>query len=200
MDHKNIHSICGLLFLCFLTACSISPGNQKEGAKIDIYFDLAGLMQQQIDHLSSTSPKVRKNTIVDGQEEEREFDSLNWQKELNIFAKADINKPRLLSQYQTTTYTDNAGNKVTQHQNIEENVSGVIKMEIVENPATRKVLDFCFFPSFNTLFTSEVELEMNFNENKGEPKLTSYSITGFEKVILRDTMRYSIQAKVEPEI
>ena len=197
MSHIKNTAIYLLSFLWLLSACSISRGDQREGPKIDAYFDLAGLIQQQVQSLSVITPRVYKQAVIDSQQEEQELDTVNWEKELNIFSKADINKPRLLSQYQTTTYTNDAGNKVTKHQNVEENVSGVIKMEIVENPASQKLLSiYIETREYNTLFTSEVEMEMNFEEKENEPRLTSYSINGFEKVILKDTMHYSIKVKI----
>ena len=197
MNHQKNKGIYLLPVLWLLTTCSISSGNQKEARKIDAYFDLAGLMQQQVAYLSETNPKINKNAIIDGQQEALEQDSVNWEKELNIFAKADINKPRLLSQYRTNTYTDDAGHRVTQYQNVDKHVSGVIKMEIVEDPSSNKLLNiFIESGEYNTLFTSEVELEMRFEEKKNEPRLTSYSISGFEKVILRDTMRYLVRVKI----
>ena len=197
MSHIKNTAIYLLSFLWLLSACSISRGDQREGPKIDAYFDLAGLIQQQVQSLSVITPRVYKQAVIDSQREEQELDTVNWEKELNIFSKADINKPRLLSQYQTTTYTNDAGNKVTKHQNVEENVSGVIKMEIVENPASQKLLSiYIETREYNTLFTSEVEMEMNFEEKENEPRLTSYTINGFEKVILKDTMHYSIKVKI----
>ena len=190
-----------LSFLWLLSSCSFSQGNQKEGAKIDAYFDLAGLIKQQVEDLSAANPTIRKEAIIDGQQEVLELDSLNWEKELNIFAKTDINKPRLLSQYRTTTYTNDAGKRVTQYQNVEDNVSGVIKMEIVEDPGKNQLLSVLVEScEYNTLYVSEVELQMVFNGGKDESNLKAYSIKGFEKVILKDTMRYSIQAEIIAEI
>ena len=197
MNQQKRNCIYLLLFLCLLTACSISPENQKKRAKIDKYFDLAGLMQQQIHHLSTASPTIHKKAMIDGQEEAIELDSVNWKKELGIFTKADINKPRLLSQYLTSTYTDTGGNRVTQYKNVEEHVSGVIRMKIVEEPTTGKLLSiFIESGEYNTLFTAEVEMQMNFEEKTDTAQLTSYSISGYEKVVLRDTMRYAINVKV----
>ena len=192
------NSVIYLLLVFWLAgACSVSQENRNEGPKIDAYFDLQGLINQQVGDLSATNTRIQKEAVIDGQREVLELDSLNWKKELNIFARADINKPRLLDQYLTTTYTNDAGYKVTRYQNVEENVSGVIKMEITESPVNQKPLSISIEScEYNTLYISEVELEMVFGEGKNGGSLTAYTINGFEKVILKDTMRYSIKAKV----
>ena len=196
---KNV--IWLLTFMWLWSACTSSQGNQNEGPQIDAYFDLAGLIEQQVENLSVSNPTIRKEAIIDGQQEVLEIDSMNWEKELGIFAKADINKPRLLSQYSTATYTDEEGNRVTQYRNVEDNVSGVIKMEIVETPGNQQLLSILVEScEYNTLFVSEVELKLTFEAGSDQANLTAYGIKGFEKVVLKDTMWYSIQTEIVAEI
>ncbi|MDN5216249.1 hypothetical protein QQ020_29545 [Fulvivirgaceae bacterium BMA12] len=199
MRQIKSNTLCLLLIVWLINACSFSSGVQNDKPKIDAFFDLEGLVNQQIEKLSSFNPRVRKEATINGQEEVQDLDSLNWKKELHVFLKADINKPRLLSQYTTDTYQNEAGNQVTSYKNIEDRVSGVAKMEVVKDPSNQQVLSITIDSyEFNTLFTARAELRMNFEHLENELQLKDYSIKGGEKVIMKDTMEYTIKVKIGP--
>ncbi len=63
------------------------------------FFDLAGYFQSQIDQLQAEQPRVEKRIVLDGEEEGKTVEQLNYEKELQVFLKADINRPAWQDQY-----------------------------------------------------------------------------------------------------
>lgn len=95
-------ALCVKLFL--LTSCS---EEKKEPASKGIYFDLAGYFKAEGEKLNSQKPGVTKTIIKDGEKETKILsDSIDWKKELKIFADADINKPAWKQSFRTDTLKD----------------------------------------------------------------------------------------------
>ncbi|MCB0557682.1 MAG: hypothetical protein H6573_06145 [Lewinellaceae bacterium] len=98
------------LYLAFLTLTAIacSENGQKPGsATPEAFFDLKGYIEQEVQRLSESQPAVLKRIAIDGQKEERAFDSLDYSKELNIFSRSDINKVAWLDKYRAdSTFQD----------------------------------------------------------------------------------------------
>lgn len=198
------HLKCILLFVAvtmILQGCNDFQATEENQAKTGKYFDLAGLISSQVERLNYEQPRVNKKALVDGQEEKLTLDKIDWKKELSLFVKADINKPKLLGRYATNQFANDAGDMVTQYKLNTENVSGIIKMEVVKDP-NNNGLKSIFIESceYNTLYTTELDLIMRFDGLTGSPKLpklTSYAINGFEKMVMKDTMIYSISGSIE---
>lgn len=95
------------------TACS-GPGRGDAPALPESFFDLKGYMQAEIQRLSEAQPRVLKRIAINGQSEEKNFDSLNYQKELDIFSRSDINKMAWLDKYKVdSTFQDGQLSRVT---------------------------------------------------------------------------------------
>ncbi|MCO6487551.1 MAG: hypothetical protein J5I98_03985 [Phaeodactylibacter sp.] len=76
-----------------------SGGEEGKHATPDAFFDLKGYMESEIQRLSETQPEVLKRIAIDGRGEEKTFDSLDYEKELDIFSRSDINKVAWLDKY-----------------------------------------------------------------------------------------------------
>lgn len=90
------------LYLAFLslafTGCA--SGGEEEGLTApDAFFDLKGYIKGEIRRLSEIQPEVLKRIAIDGRGEEKTFDSLDYEKELDIFSRSDINKIAWLDKY-----------------------------------------------------------------------------------------------------
>ena len=84
-----------------LIVWSCGPAIEKRQKAIDVYYDIDGLVNEQLLLLDSISPSLLKTATINNVQEKTEFspsDSL-WQKELLIFRSADINKPMLIDSY-----------------------------------------------------------------------------------------------------
>jgi len=101
---RRLIPVC--IILLAAAACSDS-NSPKKAALPEAFFDLKGYIQGEARRLSETQPNVVKRISIDGREEEKAFDSLDYQKELDIFSRSDINKTAWLDKYQVdSTFRD----------------------------------------------------------------------------------------------
>ena len=49
----------------------------------------------------------------------------------------------------------------------------------------------------NRLYSNSRDLTMEFEEEDGKPVLNRYSMSGFQKMMFRDTVRFSILGQIE---
>jgi hypothetical protein len=84
------------LFLAIITfSCQ-----QKEENSTQKYFDIKSLFTNQINVLSTEKPVFVKNVEINSEKETKEFDSIDWKKELDPFVMMDINKPAYAKSYE----------------------------------------------------------------------------------------------------
>lgn len=63
------------------------------------YFDLAGFMQTQIDSLNASDVQVRKQVVLNDEQEERVVALEDFRQELGVFVDSDINRPAWFDKY-----------------------------------------------------------------------------------------------------
>ncbi|MCB0570573.1 MAG: hypothetical protein KDC66_12445 [Phaeodactylibacter sp.] len=88
-----------LALLVVITACEKETGANRNG-RPQAFFDLKGYIQKETQRLSSQQPRVLKRISIDGEQEEKTFDTLDYSKELAIFSRSDINKTAWFAKYQ----------------------------------------------------------------------------------------------------
>ncbi len=88
-----------LAFLSLAPAACNQPSDQETRNAPKPYFDLNGYFEDQIRTLRAQSPEITKRIEIDGEVEEKTLRSVDFQKELKIFQRFDINKPAWLDQY-----------------------------------------------------------------------------------------------------
>jgi hypothetical protein len=171
-----------LFFLC-LFACS--DLQMKPQAATHLYFDLPSFVKQQIEILKKQPCKVQKSLTSDSQTQEISADTVDWQKELALFLEADINKPALRD-----AYFVNKDNSKVEYWAMDKRakVRRILVKGNAENPTEIQVsmLDA------NLLYQTEKELFMQFANNK----LSNYEIKGFQKVLFKEQLDYSMKAKL----
>ena len=62
------------------------------------YFDLKSYFENEKTRLAAIS-NFKKTTVVDGKEETKQLETINFDNELRIFAEADINRPAWFDKY-----------------------------------------------------------------------------------------------------
>jgi len=87
-----------LLPTLLLSACQMRQSAEGSGPKP--FFDLKGYMEEQIEELQARQPMAKKRILVDGQREAHRFDSLDYEKELRMFLRSDINRKAWFDKYQ----------------------------------------------------------------------------------------------------
>ena len=94
------------LLVLLLPACS--PAEEAGDLR---FFDLAGFARREQVRLSAIGP-VEKTVTLDGKEEKRFLERLDWKAEMDLLAGADINKPAWKDSYRADTLRDAAGTPI----------------------------------------------------------------------------------------
>jgi hypothetical protein len=165
-----------------------------KGEKLSIYFDLPSLLEVQIQSFENTKPKVKKTVDLDGQVETSllEFDSTGWLQELEIFREAQINKPAFVGAFvearkeNYVLFTRNEGN-----------ADGVKTFEIhyFERSDDPKKISITSNSS-NSLYTSNRELELDFEKRDDQLRLRGYSIKGTQTILSQEPTNYTVVGEV----
>lgn len=90
MSEKFIKIVCCLLMVFFITSCK-----EEETSLVSVgksYFDLAGLIQNDIHNNTKNNCIEEKTVYMNSVKETRKNDSINWQDELKPLLECDINK------------------------------------------------------------------------------------------------------------
>lgn len=88
-----------LIVFCILGGCTASPADSPTAPRISKFFDLAGYMQSEAQRLNLKGIKVEKILSVNDQTDTIYPTAFNFQSELAIFEKANINKIAWEDQY-----------------------------------------------------------------------------------------------------
>jgi len=122
-----------------------------------------------------------------------------WETELEIFRELEkINKPAFRKAYTITdSLKDTKSNlMIRRYGATEEPMPRVEFFYMTEFAHLRKIE--ASITEKNLLYTSHRVLKMEFEEGElGRPLLMGYSINGFQKMFLRDTVRLSMQGHID---
>lgn len=80
----------------FQCQSSISTATNQEDK---VFFDLRTFFEQEIVRLKAENPKIKKEIEINGKREEQTQEEVDFEKELAIFMRADINKPAWREKY-----------------------------------------------------------------------------------------------------
>lgn len=79
-----------LLLLFILGGCNSAPRNKQ--LKNLQYFDLKGFIAEEAARLNRQKSEIDKSVTINQSSEQKKVKIADWQKELSVFADADINK------------------------------------------------------------------------------------------------------------
>ena len=183
--------LLNVMIIGFMAQCS-----SKHAEKISKYYDLEGFIDGQIVLLESYQPQLAKTMKFDDISESvilNDFDRMAWSKELKIFREHDINKPVLLDAYDITQNLRNTGEEVESYQLIDSSQNGILGMEVVFHTEGHVTTWNSTFKEENLLYSNYREVSLTTGD-KGQ--LTGYEISGYHKLILKDTVHYKVMAKL----
>ncbi len=97
-----------LLFLAglLLIAC-LGKETERNPLREKIFFDLRDYFNTEADRLQQKSGNFRKISYFNQRTENLSIDSIDWHKELEIFARCDINKPAWKEKYRIDSLLEN---------------------------------------------------------------------------------------------
>ncbi|CAN5396062.1 hypothetical protein BH10BAC4_BH10BAC4_01310 [soil metagenome] len=200
---KNIGGRWVLLLL--MATCS---HEQKITAKT---FDFEHLINEQVNELSQRGRILDKTGKVSNKKSDTTFVPTKsaWQAELEIFQQLnDINRLVGRSKYKITDPLEDTKSNLK----IREYVASKPKGDAWTSETLPSInsMKFYYHDDFsqlkrieatiaenNMLYSNSRDLIMEFEEEDGTPVLNRYSMFGFQKMMFRDTVRFSILGQIE---
>ncbi|MEO9475501.1 MAG: hypothetical protein ABJG41_08200 [Cyclobacteriaceae bacterium] len=170
-----------LLPLLIVIAC------QKPQSNLDVYYDLEGRMNQQVAKLTAENAGLKKTIIVGEEKETKTFDpdSLGWAEHLDILVDFTPADPAFVGAFDVkevdgkTLYAVKPGLKVPL-KSFEvgvvgkgENISAVLKND-------------------KSVFSDYKKMTLRFRDDR----LAFFKVEGFQKMMLKDTVFYTIEGIV----
>lgn len=180
----------------FITLLACRPGEIPNDDSV-YYYDIRGLLKQQLVMLDTINPTVLKKAVFDGKEEFESFklDSAGWVSEFELFMTIDLNKPMLYGIYRIDTLTKEDGKFVIQYQAREKYPQGLESLKIVykEQPDMPDYIQAVYQES-NPMYRTERKLSLFFKYPYGAPRLASYEILGTQKMIMKPLVSFEVES------
>jgi hypothetical protein len=166
------------------------------------YYDIDSLIQAQASYLAQAGAQLHKHAKIDGTRHDTTFtpaDLDRWILELTIFQDIDmINRPIHLGSYAVTSgLSDPSSNLTVRTYTAEKNLPLVsLNLYFLENLSKLRKLE-AHYQQESLLLKSSRRFEMEFSDIHNKSVLTSYTIEGKQKMLVSDTVRYTIIGTVE---
>ncbi len=182
-------------WLVLLTAGCVQtePANKKE-------FDFDVLLDEQVRLLSQSGAVLEKSAMMEGQTSDTTFlpTAEGWQKELELFRQMDLlNKPANLRSFvKRDSIKDSKSNlRIREYTSASAPLSQM-KIYYLDNFSRLRRIE-AVINDRNLLHMTQRRLQLYFEEDNQKPLLNSYAVEGYEKMILSDTVRYSITGHID---
>jgi hypothetical protein len=173
-----------IILSLFLASCSQSENKIQS----KIYYDLAGLINQQISDLSAKKYLIEKTVTLGEKKEQIKTKDIDWHKELELFLQADLNKQSYQSAYtidvkdKKTTYLLKEGEKLPVKQLIVEFDQKDLPKHIEVTMHTN-----------NYLYESDKKLSADLENNL----FKTYRIEGYQELFVGSKKNFSIEGKIK---
>jgi len=192
---KNLLIIFSLLAVI---SCSKVDGPEQQ---VVYYYNIDSLVNHHKVILYEQDASIEKSAYVDEDSSKNTYtpDSAGWNNELSFFNKMNINKPVLQGVYKKKIGKDENSN-LTVTSYIPENGEDVevkyLKLYYFKNLKNLKKIE-SEFQEKNPIYTSIRNFVMHFDEFENQLKLTNFEVEGGQKMILKDTIQFKINAQIK---
>jgi hypothetical protein len=168
-----------------------------------VLFAIDSLVTAQVDHLSKVEAGLHKEAVLSGKKSDSTYvpgDSLSWAKELEIFRELEVlNKPVSRASYLVDDGLYDPGSNLTvkAFSSLEKELAvqslRVFYQDQIERP--RKIEAVLNKNTF--LYSSSRLMTLEFSQLHNKTVLTSYSIDGGQKMMLGDSVVFSIKGNIQ---
>lgn len=173
-----------LLFICLLL---VGCAESKTQNATKTYFDLAGLINQQVSELNKSQPLTHKNLVIEDKKEVLNTNKIDWQKELELFLQADLNK----QSYQLS-YTKEETPQMEIYMLKEGENLPVKSLKIIfDEDKSAKHIE-ALLQTENYLYQSEKHLLMTLDKKR----LTNYQIEGWQELFIGKKKSFKVDGIV----
>ncbi|MCB0486874.1 MAG: hypothetical protein KDC99_00260 [Cyclobacteriaceae bacterium] len=183
-----------LAILFFVIGCA------EKSKNTDPFFEIDQLIDQQIDILKKSGASVEKKAEVGAANDISSFvpDSAQWANELDAFLQiGNINKPIYKDAYSIEEGLDDSrSNLKIKRFSTERNIP-VKSLDVYYQDNIEKLRKIeAVITDQNALFFASKKLILHFEEHQSKLSLTGYSIQGVQKMMLRDSVNFLIESKI----
>ena len=176
-----------------LAGCG-DAGPGAPAARRPLYFDVKGLVTQQVAQLAQRKAAVTKHvSLRDNAPETVRVPAVKWADELQIFFQADINKAALRGAYAVDSVMLPGGLLRRTYTRLPGQPNApVARLMVVQQGAVAQEIAATIVQS-NALFSTSKQLRFQLQNGQ----LRNYEVMGTQKLVLFDTLRYSAAGQVE---
>ena len=163
-------------------------------ARRPLYFDIKGLVTQQVAQLAQRKAAVTKHvSLRGGTLETVRVPAVKWADELQIFFQADINKAALRGAYAVDSVALPGGLLRRTYTRLPGQPNApVARLMVMQQGAVAQEIAATIVQS-NALFSTSKQLRFQLQNGQ----LRNYEVMGTQKLVLFDTLRYSAAGQVE---
>jgi hypothetical protein len=177
-------------YTMFMAACA---GDQLDQPHL---FSIDSLLAGQASYLSDNGATLRKVMTLNDAREEISLtpkDAASWKRELEIFEALEIiNKPINMDLYRSAYISDAKSNLSIKAITTDADLPvEYMKIYYQNDPDRIRKIEAAYHES-NTLYHSKRHLTLEFTEVGNTAVLTAYSVEGGQKMVLSDSVIYSI--------
>jgi hypothetical protein len=181
----------------FLTAC-----NRMDQRYDKAYFDFDSLINVQVAELIKSKVTINKISVINGKTDSSSFvpDSLNLANELDVFRQLDlINKPLYRSSYDLREGEKDTRSNLLIRSYRAKSPSPVPFVKFYYQASSNDIKKMeSFFREENALYKTSRNLTLLFDDSSGSPLLSGYQLSGSQKMILSDTVNFSVEVSFSP--
>ncbi len=183
-----------IFFACFILtifSCN-SPSSQSD---TKTYFDLKGLLDAQIKLLNQSKPLVKKSLMVSNNQEQTAVTITDWEKELELFRQADLNKPAYKQSYETIK-SEKADTTTIEYRLKNTEKLPVKVLRIFLNKDQQFMGLWAEVHQENMIYHSDKTLLMSCDPSKSGATIKSYQVKGYQKLVYFDEKPFSVRGEL----
>jgi hypothetical protein len=192
----------GVFFLfagCVFILTSCNRVNQQYDKA---YFDFDSLINVQVKELIKSNVAISKISVINGKRDSSSFvpDSLRLANELDVFRQLDlINKPLYRSSYLVNEGEKDSRSNLLIRSYTARSASPVPYVKFYYQSSSHDIKKMeSFFREENALYNTSRTLTLLFDDSSGSPLLSGYQLSGSQKMILSDTVNFSVSVLLIP--
>ncbi|WP_353722158.1 hypothetical protein [Dyadobacter sp. 676] len=189
MHYRFSTIVATALFLSLISCTPEKSGDDAPG----LYYDLKGFIENQIVYLNDKRPEVNKTAVLGSKREISKTREVDWEKELELFLQADINKPSYRQSYEIVQngpvryeYHLKSGNDLpVAYLKIE--TDSVLKQPLYVEALLR---------AKNKIYDSEKKIVLRSVKRDNLLEVSSYEIDGYQKLIFVEKKLFDIRGQI----
>jgi hypothetical protein len=174
---------------------------EEKRSDTNFYYPVDSLLKTQVKYLAESKAQLSKKAAIDGKEESLSFtpkDTTAWIHELDIFAELnDINKPTNVGKYRTKRGIKDITSNLLIYtiESTEKLPVSYVKIYYLNTLSDVRKIEALYYQESSLLKTSR-ELSMEFQNINNKIVLTSYSIQGDQKMLIGDSVTFSVHGMI----